>query len=135
MKSALEQQQEQKRLAEQLAEQRRQLQLRQEELQRQQLQQQREREERVRLEKEREEQQHREADLREQQLREEQLRFNTNTDSHTNDCFSTRFTALQKEHLSVRTVFSASSFASMLQCSTERNIKLLTIGTHVTSLC
>ncbi|TRY93393.1 hypothetical protein DNTS_014807 [Danionella cerebrum] len=74
VKSALEQQQEQQRLAAHLAEERRQLHLRQEALHRQQLQQQRDREERLRMEKEREEQQNREADLREQQLKQDILR-------------------------------------------------------------
>ncbi|XP_016308523.1 Golgi integral membrane protein 4-like isoform X2 [Sinocyclocheilus anshuiensis] len=74
VKSAYEQQQEQQRLAAQLAEERRQLHLRQEALQKQQLQQQKEREERLRLQRERVEQHNREADLKEQQLQQEMLR-------------------------------------------------------------
>ncbi|XP_073671904.1 Golgi integral membrane protein 4a isoform X2 [Paramisgurnus dabryanus] len=74
VKSAYEQQQEQQRLAAQLAEERRQLHLRQEALERQQLQQQKEREERLRLQREKEKQQNREADLKEQQIQQEMLR-------------------------------------------------------------
>nr|XP_055030478.1 Golgi integral membrane protein 4a [Misgurnus anguillicaudatus] len=77
VKSAYEQQQEQQRLAAQLAEERRQLHLRQEALERQQLQQQKEREERLRLQREKEKQQNREADLKEQQLQQEMLRKRT----------------------------------------------------------
>ncbi|KAJ8256807.1 hypothetical protein COCON_G00189590 [Conger conger] len=74
VKSAYEQQQEQQRLAAQLAEERRQLHMRQEALQKQRLQAQRDRELLLRAQREREMQQHREANRKEQLLREQQLR-------------------------------------------------------------